>query len=346
MKVALISDTHFGVRKGNETFLNSQLKFFREQFIPELKSAGIDTILHLGDFFDNRVHINSKVLNSVIELLRDDLKDFQIYILVGNHDSYFESTIEVNSIEPLSLFEHVHIIKNIKQIELGGRKITAIPWVVKEEDAIKQIETLPESEIALGHLELASFDMFRNKICEHGMSFDYFTKRFKLTFSGHFHTRSVKEFANGNNIVYIGNAYHLTRNDIGDERGYCILNLNDLTYEFVSNKVSIRYISVKYPETITEEIVSGNNVDVYIDLQVASEEDLHNYVRQIESFHPAFLPVQIKSLNTMSYSTSATIQVGTVTDLMNEYIQALPISDKDKMIKLLMSLYEECKNEI
>lgn len=346
MRVAILSDTHFGTRKGNETFLNSQLKFFREQFIPHLKREGIKTILHLGDFFDNRVHINSKVLNAVIELLGTDMKDFEIYILVGNHDSYFESTIEVNSIEPLSLFPHVHIIKTINQIQLQDRKITMVPWIVKNEEAIAQMESLPPSDICVGHFEMASFDMFRNKICEHGISFEYFANRYPLTFSGHFHTRSVKEFANGNKIVYMGNPYHLTRNDIGDERGFCILNLDDLTYELINNEVSLKYITVTYPQVLTEEMVSGNNVDVYVDLQTTSEEDLHTYIREIESFHPAFLPVQIKSVNAMSYSTSADIQVGTVTDLMLEYIQALGIENKEKMTKLMMSLYEECKNEI
>lgn len=346
MKVALLTDTHLGFRKGSEIFLNSQMKFFREQFIPELKAAGIDTILHLGDFFDNRVHINSKVLNQVIELIGTDLKDFQIYILVGNHDSYFESTIEVNSVEPLSLFPHVHVIKNISQIELSGRKITAVPWIVKEEDAISQLEKLPQSDICIGHLELASFDMFKNKICEHGLSFQYFAEMFKITFSGHFHTRSVKEFGNGHKIVYMGNAYHLTRNDIGDDRGYCILDLDTLEYELVNNNVSLKYIRATYPAQLNESDVVGNNIDVYVDFQTASEEDVHNYVRRLEGFKPAFLPIQIKSINTMTYNNVTDIEIGSITDLMNEYIQALPIENKEKMIKLLMSLYEECKSEI
>ena len=115
MKIAVITDTHFGARKGSDMILESQLRFFRNQFIPELRSAGITNILHLGDFFDNRVHINSKILNTTVKLLSEEMADFQIYIMVGNHDSYFESTIDVNSIEPLSLISNVHIVTG-KQI--------------------------------------------------------------------------------------------------------------------------------------------------------------------------------------------------------------------------------------
>lgn len=341
-KVAIISDTHLGVRKGNEIFLASQMRFFREQLIPELKQKGITTILHLGDFFDNRVHINSKILNAVIELLEKDLKDFQIHILVGNHDSYFESTIDVNSIEPLSLLPNVHIIKKIDVYNILGTDITLVPWVTKHEEAEKILTTLPKTKVCMGHLELTSFDMFRNKVCEHGMPFQIFAENFELTFSGHFHTRSEKQFPNGNKIIYMGNPYHLTRNDIGDERGYCVLDLETLEYEYVNNKVSLKYITTTYPKKLTKEDVAGNNIDVYVDFQSASEEDIHTYIKEIESFGPAFLPVQIKSINNVSYTTSADIEIGTVTDLMNEYIQALPIENKDRMINLLMSLYDEC----
>jgi len=345
MKVALVSDTHLGVRKGSEIFLNSQLKFFREQFIPELKEKGIKTIIHLGDFFDNRVHINSKILNATIELLSVDFKDFDFYILVGNHDSYFESTIDVNSIEPLSLIPNVHIIKKIDVYNILGKDITLIPWVTKHSEAEEILKNLPNTDISMGHLELTSFDMFRNKVCEHGMNFQLFAEKYKLTFSGHFHTRSEKTFVNGNKIVYMGNPYHLTRNDVGDERGYCVLDLETLEYEYVNNKVSLKYLTVTYPKKLTETDVKGNNVDVYVDFQSASEEDIHTYIKVIESYQPAFLPVQIKSINSISYSTSADIEIGTVTDLMTEYIQALPIDNKDKLTKLLMSLYDECIRE-
>lgn len=321
------------------------MRFFREQFIPELKEKNIKTILHLGDFFDNRVHINSKILNSVIELLSVDFADFEIYILVGNHDSYFESTIDVNSIEPLSLIPNVHIIKRIDVYNILGKDITLVPWVTKHEEAEKLLSTLPKTDLCMGHLELTSFDMFRNKVCEQGMNYECFANNYKLTFSGHFHTRSEKLFANGNKIIYMGNPYHLTRNDIGDERGYCILDLDTLEYELVNNKVSLKFVTTTFPKKLTESDVKGNNIDVYVDFQSASEEDIHTYIKEIESYQPAFLPVQIKSINNISYATSADIDIGTVTDLMNEYVQALPIDNKDKMIKLLMSLYDECIRE-
>jgi hypothetical protein len=53
-KVALITDTHFGARKGNQTFHDYFEKFYNEIFFPTLDERGIDTLVHLGDCFDVR----------------------------------------------------------------------------------------------------------------------------------------------------------------------------------------------------------------------------------------------------------------------------------------------------
>ncbi len=65
MKIAIATDLHLGIRRGSEIYLNSQLKFFKNQFIPELKSKGIDTIIIPGDFFDNRLALDNKILKHV-----------------------------------------------------------------------------------------------------------------------------------------------------------------------------------------------------------------------------------------------------------------------------------------
>ena len=84
----MIADLHFGIKKADTTFMESQLRFFREQFVPELNASGIKTIWILGDVFDTRQTINTMTINRVIELFRDTLKDFDINIIVGNHDMY------------------------------------------------------------------------------------------------------------------------------------------------------------------------------------------------------------------------------------------------------------------
>lgn len=83
MKIALISDLHMGIKKQCPVFMESQLRFFIKQFVPELKQANIKDIWVLGDVFDTRMSLNTLVINKTIELFKDILKDFDINIIVG-----------------------------------------------------------------------------------------------------------------------------------------------------------------------------------------------------------------------------------------------------------------------
>ena len=49
MKVAVITDTHYGARKGSKLFHDYFEKFYRDVFFPNLKKYGVDTVIHLGD---------------------------------------------------------------------------------------------------------------------------------------------------------------------------------------------------------------------------------------------------------------------------------------------------------
>ena len=57
-KVAIITDTHFGIRKGNQVFHDYFKKFYEETFFPTLEERNIDTVVHLGDVFDVRKGID------------------------------------------------------------------------------------------------------------------------------------------------------------------------------------------------------------------------------------------------------------------------------------------------
>ena len=54
MKIAIITDQHFGARKSSRVFHDFFNKFYTNVFFPTLKKRGIDTVLDLGDTYDNR----------------------------------------------------------------------------------------------------------------------------------------------------------------------------------------------------------------------------------------------------------------------------------------------------
>ena len=54
MKIAIITDQHFGARKNSKLFHDYFLKFYEDVFFPTLEKEGITTIIDMGDTFDSR----------------------------------------------------------------------------------------------------------------------------------------------------------------------------------------------------------------------------------------------------------------------------------------------------
>ena len=57
MKIAVVNDTHWGVRNDNRALADYQKKFWEEIFFPYLKENDIKTIFHLGDIVDRRKYM-------------------------------------------------------------------------------------------------------------------------------------------------------------------------------------------------------------------------------------------------------------------------------------------------
>lgn len=337
----LISDLHFGVKKANEAFLESQLKFIKEQLIPEARKKKIKEILILGDLLDTRQTVNVKVFNVLHDLFEKDLSDFNVKILLGNHDIYYNSTIEVHSLKFLSKFPNVEIIDKITEI---GKDLF-VPWLVEEKELIDYLEYSGKTyDNCFGHFHLFGFSMNEGNESKEGLTLDIFADKFKNVFTGHFHTRSSKKIS-GTNIVYIGSPYQITRADIEQEKSYCVLK-NDNTFDFIPNQVSMKFKVVNFPEVFTEEDIKGNFVDISIDYTKGEidEEKVKEYIQKIESFNPLFPPVvkinnellSDELIDGMDFS-----KIKSSEDLIREYINIQTIDNKEIVLNKLIELYQK-----
>jgi DNA repair exonuclease SbcCD nuclease subunit len=347
MKVAIICDTHFGVKKSNNIFLKSQLRFFEELFFPYLREHDIKTIFHLGDWFDNRTSINLNVLNEVDNLIVEEFSDFETYILVGNHDSYFKSTIDIHSLKIFRHLPYIEVVDDIGKLQLNGRDILLVPWRVDNHKFTKKVSDKNFwCDLCLGHFEINSFSLNNNKVCDFGLSPDLFFNNYTITFSGHFHKRKLME-RDGKKIQYIGNPYQLTRADINEPRGFCILDLDTLEYEFIDNDLSIKYKQYKFPDEFDAKDIQGNVVDIIVDIsQGYNEKEFQEYVTEISSHNPAFSP-EIKIENNVDMSVKKDYKIQTVRELIHEYVYDLDsLTDNDKKIvtDTLIGLYDKNKN--
>ena len=58
MKIAILNDTHCGVRNDMVEMSDYQGRFYEEVFFPYLDQNDIKHIIHMGDYFDRRKYVN------------------------------------------------------------------------------------------------------------------------------------------------------------------------------------------------------------------------------------------------------------------------------------------------
>jgi DNA repair exonuclease SbcCD nuclease subunit len=266
MKIAIITDQHFGARNDSTHFLDYYEKFYRDTFFPVLDSNGIDTVLILGDTFDRRKYINFYSYKRSREMFFDKLYDkkIKVFMLAGNHDTYFKNTNDVNSVNLLlGEYTNIEVIDSPKTIAVKDTDICMLPWICAEnyEQSMLEIKNT-SANICMGHLDISGFQMHRGLTSNEGLDQTIFN-RFDMVFSGHFHHRS-----SSNNIYYLGNPYELTWQDYNDPRGFHLFDLSDRTLDFIKN-TNVMFHRIVYDDreqTITE--ITNKNLSKYTNTYV------------------------------------------------------------------------------
>ena len=244
MRVAVITDTHYGARKGSTHLHNYFQLFYDNIFFPTLEREKIDTVIHMGDIFDSRKSIDYQSLEWAKRVVFDRLEKYDVHMIVGNHDCYYKNTNNVNSPELLlQTYSNIKTYSKVTEVTIHNLNVLFIPWINAEnfEDTINAIK-ISNSKCTMGHLELNGFRAHRGHIMEEGMDGKLFEK-FERVFSGHYHTRS-----DDGRIFYLGNPYEMFWNDVNDTRGFTIFDTETLTHTPVNNPYKLFY-NIYYEDT-------------------------------------------------------------------------------------------------
>lgn len=345
--IAVLGDTHFGARGDNPFFHNQFRKFYTDFFFPQLRERGIDTVIQLGDVFDRRKYVNFNTLQQSKDYFFKPLNDeFKSYLLVGNHDTYFRNTNDVNSINLLlGEYENINCVLDPITITLDGTAIHLVPWInpENETDSIKSMEMSP-AQIVCGHFEIDGFEMHRGAVHEGGLKPDVFDK-FDLVLSGHFHTKSTRR-----NITYTGTPYEMTWSDWDDPKGFWILDTDTRAITFVENPVKI-FHKVWYDDlnkSLTDTVVAdfSQYKDTIVKVIIKNKTNPYWFDLYIEKLEKAgAVDIQVVedhlNLNLEDDSDIVNEAEDTLT-ILNKYVEQLELqADKQKLENLLRSLYTE-----
>tara|TARA_B100001093_G_C26716884_1_gene966052 strand:+ start:128 stop:1189 length:1062 start_codon:yes stop_codon:yes gene_type:complete len=240
MKIAILNDTHCGVRNASEIYLNNAEQFYNDVFFPKLEEEGIKHILHLGDYYDHRKFVNFKALTHsrkyFLNILRE--KHITMDIIPGNHDVYYKNTNELNSLKEClgHYMNEVNIIMEPEVKKYGSLNIALLPWICAEnyEHSMEFVKNCKADWLG-GHLELKGFEVLRGLKAPEGMDPKIFNK-FEMVLSGHYHCSSRKD-----NIWYLGSQLEFTWNDAHDPKYFHIVDTETREITKVLNPHTLYY---------------------------------------------------------------------------------------------------------
>ena len=342
MKIALLTDTHFGARNDNPNYSNYFYKFYDDIFFPYLEAHNIKDIIHLGDVLDRRKFVNFKTLNDFNNKFVNRIKDYNVDIIIGNHDTYYKNTNEINS--PQELMDWGNIYADPIVIERGGMRMLILPWVTPEN--IEKTTMMLEQEsadIVLGHLEIQGFQMNNGHVSNTGLDKKLF-RRFETVLTGHFHKKS-----DDGQIFYLGSPYEFVWTDYNCQKGFHILDTETREIEHIKNPYTI-HEKVYYNDEANDykEFNYSNYDSKYVKLIVEKKKDYYLFDKFVDGFYKNVKVHDLKIIEDYSDLDASTVaddiaeRSSDTPTLLDNYVDELETDlDKDRLKKLMRSLYTE-----
>ena len=351
MKIAIITDTHFGARNDNMNFNEYFYQFYEGQFFPFLQQHNIKTVIHLGDVLDRRKFVSYRIAKDFRErfILPFNHLQIQLHMLVGNHDIFFKNTNDVNSLQELlgNRFNNIHLYAEAQEVTFDGLPILFMPWI-NNQNYIYSMGMIDETkaDICMGHLDINGFAMNKGQIlAENGYDKSTF-RRFDTVMSGHFHHKS-----DDGQIFYLGTPYELYWNDYNDPKGFHVFDTETRELTRIENKLTI-FDKIWYDDTEN----NYENVDVrkyekkYVKLIVVNKKDLYQFDRFVDNLlradtHEVKIIEDFSDLDASTVSDDIVENSEDTMTLLNKYVDELQVNlDKPRLKNTMKSLYTEAQD--
>ena len=310
MKIAIITDQHFGARKNSKLFHDYFLKFYNNIFFPFLEKEGITTVVDMGDTFDNRTGINFNALAWAKDNYFDRLKALgcTVHTIVGNHTAYYKNTNDINAVDLLLReYDNVKIYAETQEVKLGDTKVLFVPWI-------------------------------NNHFMEHGMETTPFD-RFEKVYSGHYHCRSVQE-----PVHYLGNPYEMFWGDVNDtERGFHVWDTDTFEHTPVNNPYRLHHL-VYYNDTdyqLFDARELENKIVKVIVKQKSNTTQFEKFIDKLYATNVAELKI-VENFQIQEATDFEAFESEDTISVLNRYIEEAEIKlDKSKVQKMVQNIYQE-----
>jgi len=346
MKIAIINDTHWGARNDSPAFIDYFNRFYDEIFFPYLQENNIKTIIHLGDVVDRRKFINHNTAHNFKLKFwnRIDELNLDTHVIIGNHDTYYKNTNEINALQNLNISKNAKVYTSSQTINFDGLDVLFLPWIcdTNKEDTLYHIDNTT-AQIVMGHLEIKGFEMHKGHLNEQGLEKDLF-KRFEKVLSGHFHKKS-----DDGHIYYLGCPYQIMWSDYNCPKGFHIFDTQTRELTRIPNPLIMfkKFVYNDKGEDYSKKDLSEYE-NTFVKLFVSNRTDTDMFDKLLDRFHNEINAYEINVIEDNNSDMSASVREDileqgedTLTFLGNYIDQIDTTLDKAKLKTFAKELYVE-----
>jgi hypothetical protein len=230
-------------------------------------------------------------------------------------------------------------------VDFDGVPILFIPWICDEnrEQILNAIQT-SSSQIAMGHLEIQGFEMYRGSVISHGDSRNIFDS-FDIVMSGHYHHRSTD-----GHIYYLGSHGQFTWSDFDDPRGFHIFDTDNRNLTFIENPFRM-FKKVWYNDAdetfLTTKIDYKQYTGSLVKVIVTNKTNHYwfdKFIENLEEVNPIDIQIVEDHLNLdLEDDQSIVNEAESTLDIFKKYIDAYEVKnmDKAKLSNKIVEIYND-----
>jgi DNA repair exonuclease SbcCD nuclease subunit len=268
-KILLWSDNHVHPHKKNNQRLEDCLKAL-EWVFETAERRNIKNLLFGGDLFHDRQKIEVYTYQKTFEVFAKWMKKdlFNLYLLLGNHDLWFNDKTTISSVMPLSSLKNVYVISKPSRIEIDGHNWDFIPYTHNPIESLEELKKINSNmQYALGHIALdgailhgsqqsdVSIEHDGDMIPISAALFDDYTH----TFLGHYHA----EQRVNKKVEYIGSPLQLSFGEAFQKKHIIVFDADKNEKEYIENDFSPKHLIISMND-LDKHQLDGNYVQIKV----------------------------------------------------------------------------------
>lgn len=338
-KILLFSDIHIHAHKRKIERLHDCLNALNWIFETAEKN-NIKNIIFGGDLFHDRQKIEIFTYQKTYEILRKWLltNKFELFLLLGNHDLWFNEKTNISSVIPFSDIPNIRIISNVERISIDGFNWDFIPFTHDPISAIKNLSKMDgEKNYAIGHLAIDGAKLHTHVVSDVVVEHDgdmvivksEIFNGYNHVFLGHYHAEQKLN----EHVEYIGSPLQLSFGEAFQKKHIVIFEQEKNKCNYVENNFSPKHFIIK-SEDLEKYDLNNNFIQVCVD--DISSIDLLNLKKDITSKNNiGSLEIKQSKENISEIKINEAKSIlNKGSDMLKEYIKCVPHEglDEDRLL--------------